>query len=117
MENNSPLKNKNEKYFITEEERKNLIENQNKITTETKTEQEENPNKNQYSAERMESNEFITDSENLQSEENEDSESNMNEILQINKEFICEFYQAIKDDNVPFLEEFIKADANMKCIF
>ena len=35
----------------------------------------------------------------------------------MNKELICEFYQAIKDDNLPFLEEFIKTDANKKCIF
>ncbi len=57
------------------------------------------------------SNDYITDSENVESH---DSQSNLENK---NKEFICEFYQAIKDDNINFLEEFVKTETNLKCMF
>jgi len=114
MENNSP-KNEIDNFFITEEERKKLIDNVNRRTSQVFETPDENSHQKEYSPQNMASNEYITDSENMQSEENE-SNSNMNNISLIKKEFICEFYQAIKDDNNAFLEDFIITDANIKCI-
>ena len=114
MENNSP-KNEIDNFFITEEERKKLINIENRRTSQVIETPDENSHQNEYSSHNIASNEYITDSENMQSEENE-SNSNMNNISLIKKEFICEFYQAIKDDNNAFLEDFIITDANIKCI-
>ena len=105
-------KNTNTNFFISEDEKNQMIEDNKKYMQQYNQYNQEN--KNDYSSRGMMSNEYNTDSDNMENEEI-DSLSNINNPNHINRELICEFYQAIKDDNISFIEEFIKTEFNIRC--
>lgn len=114
METNSNINKQN--FFISEEEKNSLLEgsqNYKQQKNQSYMTMEINDDDN---SQNLMSNQFISDSENLESEENE-SDSNLIDFKEINKEIIFEFYQAVKDNNTAFLEEFVKTESNIKCKF
>jgi len=114
METNYNI-SENQNFFISEEEKNSLIETSQNFIKQ-KNQCYMNMEINEDNSQNLMSNQNISDSENLESDENE-SDSNLLNFKDINKEIIFDFYQAVKDNNISFIEEFVKTESNIKCKF